>query len=340
MAADRAVAAQGGLTARARLSLYADHTQDAAQVDAFVLARAEAIEPGGLAGTVKIFVDGVIEAATAALVDPYLPLPAEPRAAAPPSRGLPNCTDRQLQTLVTRLDREGFQVPMHAIGDGAVRQALDAIAAADRVNGRRDRRAHIAHLELVQPDDLPRFRQLGVIANLQPLWASRDAYIPDLTEPRLGPVRSCWLYPFGALQRAGAMLVGGSDWSVSSVNALDAIPVAVTRRAPTAPAGAPPWLPDERLDRPTALAADTIGGAYVSFEERDRDLPALPHHEPRLVEHGAILCAQFHAPLTGHHRLAAERAIPVGGVGADVQRHALTQAVILVPAVLHAQATR
>lgn len=250
-------------------SLTADPAQDASQVAAFVRTRAATTERGVVAGTVKIFVDGVIEAATAALVEPYLPMPSDRRTGAPATRGLPNYTDAQLQALVTQLDREGFQAHLHAIGDGAVRQGLDAVAAADRANGHRDRRAHIAHLELVQPDDVPRFRQLGVIANLQPLWAYHDTYIRDLTEPRLGPLRSRWLYPFGALHRAGAMLAGGSDWSVSSVNPLDAIQVAVTRLALTAPAGTPAWLPDERLDVPTALAAYTIGGAYVSFEERD-----------------------------------------------------------------------
>ncbi len=269
VAAYRAVARQGQLTARARLSLTADPAKDASQVNAFIRTRTATTERGVVSGTVKIFVDGVIEAATAALVEPYLPLPADRRAGVPATRGLPNFTDPQLQALVTRLDREGFQVHMHAIGDGAVRQGLDAVAAADRANGRRDRRAHIAHVELVQPDDVPRFRQLGVIANLQPLWAYHDTYIGDLTEPRLGPIRSRWLYPFGALHRAGALLAGGSDWSVSSVNPLDAIQVAVTRRALGAPAGAPAWLPDQRLDLPAALAAYTIGGAYVNFEERD-----------------------------------------------------------------------
>ena len=269
VAAYRAVARQGRLTARARLSLTADQTKDASQVDAFVRTRAATTERGVVAGTVKIFVDGVIEAATAALVAPYLPLPGDRRAGAPVTRGLPNYTDAQLQALVTRLDREGFQAHMHAIGDGAVRQGLDAIAAADRANGHRDRRAHLAHIQLVQPGDLARFRQLSVIANMQPLWGYRDAYIRDLTEPRLGPERSQWLYPFGALQRAGAILAGGSDWSVSSVNPLDAIQVAVTRRSLTSAPTAPAWLPDERLDLPTALAAYTMGGAYVNFEERD-----------------------------------------------------------------------
>lgn len=263
----RAVARGGRLTARARLSLYADPAKDAAQVDAFVAARAATTEPGVVAGTVKIFVDGVIEAGTAAVLEPYLRLPkGDPKA---PARGLPNFTDAALRALVTRLDRDGFQTHMHAIGDAAIRQGLDAIAAAARANGPRDRRAHIAHIQLFSPSDIPRFRELGVVANMQPLWAARDAFIRDLTEPRLGPERWRWLYPFGALQRSGAVLAAGSDWSVSSVNPLDAIQVAVTRRGLTAAATEPAWLPDQRLDLPTALAAYTNGGAYVSFEEHD-----------------------------------------------------------------------
>jgi predicted amidohydrolase YtcJ len=104
---------------------------------------------------------------------------------------------------------------------------------------------------------------------MQPLWAHADSYIRTLTEPRLGAERSKWLYPFGALHRAGAVLAGGSDWSVSSVNPLEAIQVAVTRKAPGAPADAPAWLPDQVLDLPAALAAYTNGGSFVTFEEKD-----------------------------------------------------------------------
>ncbi|MDH4064802.1 MAG: amidohydrolase family protein, partial [Acidobacteriota bacterium] len=133
----------------------------------------------------------------------------------------------------------------------------------------RDRRPHIAHIQLFDPADIPRFRQLGVIANMQPLWAYADRYIRELTEPRLGPERSRWLYPFGSLERSGAMLAGGSDWSVTTANPLHAIQVAVTRRSLTAAPDSPSWIPDERLDLPTALSAYTMGGAYVNFEERD-----------------------------------------------------------------------
>jgi predicted amidohydrolase YtcJ len=263
----RSVARQGRLTARAHLSLYVDPAEDDSQVDRLVRVRQETTEPGLAARTVKIFVDGVIEAATAAVLEPYLAITGEPAAAHP--TGLPNFSDERLQALVTRLDREGFQIHMHAIGDRAIRQGLDAVAAARRANGPRDRRPHMAHIQLFHPDDVARFRELDVVANMQPLWAYADSYIRELTEPRLGPERSKWLYPFGALHRSGARLAGGSDWSVTSVNPLHAIQVAVTRRALDAPADQPAWLPDERLDLPTALSAYTAGGAYVTFEEQD-----------------------------------------------------------------------
>jgi predicted amidohydrolase YtcJ len=270
VAAYRTVAKADRLTARARLSLGTDPQSDASQVDRLVATREAVVEPGLSANAVKIFVDGVIEAGTAALIEPYLPLKGEPRPESPETvRGLLNFSDAALSALVTRLDRDGFQVHMHAIGDRAVRQALDAIDAADRVNGRRDRRAHLAHVQLVAAADFTRFAALDVAANIQPLWAYADPFITDLTEPRLGPERSRHLYPFASLHKAGALLAGGSDWSVTSVNPLHAIQVAVTRKAIDAPADELPWLPDERLDLTTALHGYTRAGAYLNFEEAD-----------------------------------------------------------------------
>jgi predicted amidohydrolase YtcJ len=265
VAAYRAVAREGDLTARARLSLSTDAFKDASQVDALVAMRASVVEPGLSAGSAKIFVDGVIEAGTAALLEPYIPLAGAKSVET--ARGLPNFTDAALAALVTRLDREGFQLHMHAIGDAAVRQALDAVEAATRVNGPRDRRAHLAHVQLVHPSDHARFAELGVVANIQPLWAYADSFITDLTEPRLGPTRSRYLYPFASLQKAGAQLAGGSDWSVTSVNPLHAIQVAVTRKALDAPHADHAWLAEERLDLTAALEAYTRGGAYLNFEE-------------------------------------------------------------------------
>ena len=153
---------------------------------------------------------------------------------------------------------------MHTIGDRAVREALDATEAARRANGARDRRFHLAHVQLVHPDDLPRFAELGVVANVSPYWACRSDYVSVLTEPFIGPERSARMYPFGSLRRAGARLAFGSDWTVSTPNPLLEIEVAVTR-TPTDDRGAEPLLPGEALDLPTALEAFTAGSAWVNF---------------------------------------------------------------------------
>ncbi len=212
------------------------------------------------ASAAKIFVDGVIEAHTAALLQPYLDQAG--------SQGHLNLPVESLQQLVTELDGKGFQVHLHAIGDRAVRASLDACEAALRRNGNRDRRHHIAHLELIDPADIPRFQSLGVIANFQPLWAYADTYIVQLTEPVLGPERSRWLYPLASVYRTGAVVAGGSDWSVSSMNPLDAIQVALTRRGLKNAAG-PSWIPQELMSLPEMIAAYTINGAFVNHEEDD-----------------------------------------------------------------------
>lgn len=206
----------------------------------------------------KLFVDGVIEAHTAALLEPYLDTPG--------NRGPVNWEPEALDRIVAALDREGFQVHIHAIGDRAVRLSLDAFEKAIATNGRRDSRHQIAHLELIDPQDIPRFRSLGVIANFQAFWAIEDAYIKDLTVPVLGPERSRWIYPLGSVARTGAVLACGSDWPVTSLNPLDAIQVGVTRRDPAAGPG-PAWLPDQLVDREAMLACFTRNGAFANFEE-------------------------------------------------------------------------
>ena len=211
------------------------------------------------AGTVKIMQDGVMENYTAVLLKPYL----KPGNV----RGIPMVDPQLLKRAVTRLDAEGFQVHFHAIGDGAVREALDAVAAARRQNGDLGHRHHIAHLELIDPADVPRFRELDVIANFQPLWAFADEYITKLTVPFLGPERSSRLYPIGTLYRSGALLAFGSDWSVSSPNPLEEIMVAVTRMGPSGETDTP-FLPAERINLPEALAAFTINAAYANRLEK------------------------------------------------------------------------
>jgi hypothetical protein len=212
------------------------------------------------ATAVKIFADGVIESGTAALLDPYLNRNG--------GRGELNFEPDRLARFVTRLDHEGFQVHIHAIGDRAIRVSLDAHEAAQKVNGRRDARHHIAHLELIEPEDIPRFRDLGVVANFQPLWAFADPYIKDLTLGPLGPDRSRWLYPIASILKSGAVMAAGSDWPVTSLNPIEAIQVAVTRRGPTEPEG-PAWIPEEKIDLPAILAAYTINGAYLNHEDKE-----------------------------------------------------------------------
>ncbi len=252
-----ALARSGELTARVRVSLTVDDSKDESQVDELVQRRARYQAEGIRADAAKIFADGVIESGTAALLEPYLDFG---------HRGDLNFPPEVLDRIVGRLDKEGFQIHIHAIGDRGIRASLDAFEKARAANGPRDSRHHIAHIELFHPDDIPRFRSLGVVANFQPLWAFADTYITDLTEPQLGPERSRWLYPLKSLKDSGAVLAAGSDWSVSSMNPLDAIEVAVTRKDLNAPEGAS-WIPEERVDLDTILAAYTRGGAYVQHEE-------------------------------------------------------------------------
>jgi predicted amidohydrolase YtcJ len=251
---------RGLLTVRVTVALGTDAAKGPEQVDDLIALRRQFSSARVRPVAAKIFEDGVIEARTAAMLEPYLDRPG--------ARGEPNLPAERLDPLVDRLAREGFNVHVHAIGDRAVRLTLDAMEAARKNEGAQALRHQIAHLEVVHPDDVPRFRKLGVIANFQPLWAFADSYITDLTLPALGPERSRWLYPIGSVARAGAILAFGSDWSVSSLNPLEGIQVAVTRQGP---AGEPasPLHAEEALPLPAALAAYTIGSAYASGLEAE-----------------------------------------------------------------------
>ena len=207
---------------------------------------------------VKLFQDGVIEARTAALLAPYLDRAGD--------AGTPIFDQPTLDRLTADLDRDGFQVHVHAIGDRAIRMTLDAFAHARERNGPRDARHAITHLELIDPADLPRFRALGVVANFEALWANGDDYLTKLTEPALGPARSRWLYPIASVVRTGAIVTGGSDWSVSSLNPLEAIEVGITHRDPGDSIAAA-WNPAERVDLPTMIALYTINAAWGLHQE-------------------------------------------------------------------------
>jgi predicted amidohydrolase YtcJ len=254
----------GELTAHVSASLWWDRHRGEEQAEELVALGRAGTRGNIRATTVKIMTDGVVENCSCALLQPY----DDPDGYPPGHRGLSYVGGDALRSAVVRLDAEGFQVHMHAIGDGAVRDALDAVEAARAVNGARDARHHVAHLQVVHPDDVSRFGALGVVANIQPLWACADPQMTELTLPRLGQQRIAWQYPFADLARAGATLAGGSDWPVSTPNPLLEMEVAVMRVDPGA-RGSEPFLPDQRLTLPQALAAFTIGSAYVNHDDGD-----------------------------------------------------------------------
>jgi predicted amidohydrolase YtcJ len=177
---------------------------------------------------------------------------------------------------VTSLDRHGFQVHVHAIGDRAVREALDAFASARRNNGDRGNRHHIAHVQVVHPDDRPRFAELGVAANIQPLWAQLDDQMAEFNLPFFDEAAGEWQYPFGDLVRSGAQLAAGSDWPVTTPDPLQGIHVAVNRWAYGEPgrAGSEPFLPDQAIGVEEAFAAYTSGSAYVNHLDETGTLAA------------------------------------------------------------------
>ena len=225
--------------------------------------------------TVKIMQDGIAENFTAAMTGPYL----DGCGCATANSGLSFVDPAALKEYVPALDALGFQVHFHALGDRAVREALDAVQAARAANGWRDTRHHLAHLQVVHPDDVPRFRELGATANIQPLWAAHEPQMDELTIPFLGPERASWQYPFGDLLRAGTTLAAGSDWPISSADPLQGVHVAVNRVV--AGHDSPPFLPGQALDLTTALAAYTAGSAYVNHLDDTGSLR--PGHRADLV---------------------------------------------------------
>ena len=249
----------GRLTVRTLVALHVDPDRGVEQVHALDSLRRQYSSPLVHVAEAKIFADGVIEAHTGALLEPYLDRPGD--------RGVLNLPPSRMDSLVHALDSAGFKVHVHAIGDRAVRVSLDAFARQHALDGGAGPRHIMAHLQLVEPSDVPRFAALGVVACFQPLWAYRDSYMRDLTEPRLGRRRSAWQYPIASVARTGAIVAAGSDWPVSSMDPLRAMQVAVTRQSPDDSTDAP-FFPSERVDLATIVKAYTLGGAMASDAEQ------------------------------------------------------------------------
>jgi predicted amidohydrolase YtcJ len=257
-----AAGASGQLTGRVVGALWWDRGRGAEQIPELVERRANGKAGRFAATSVKVMQDGVAENFTAAMTQPYL----DGCGHHTTNLGISFVDPAELRENVAALDALGFQVHFHAIGDRAVRECLDAVQAAHTANGRNDNRHHIAHLQVIHPDDIYRFRELGVVANMQALWAALEPQMVDLTLPFLGEPRSSWQYPFGDLLRDGAVLAAGSDWSVSTPDPFAAIHVAVNRlSAPSEKEGDyEVFLPEQRIDLASAMTAYTAGSAYVN----------------------------------------------------------------------------
>jgi len=243
-------------------SIWWERDKGLEQIDNIKRLRSEYSKGRVDAGTVKIMQDGVMENYTAVVLEPYK-LPGKKD-----ERGIPMVEPELLKQAVTKLDADGFQVHFHAIGDGAVRQSLDAVESARTANGDQGHRHHISHIQLIHPDDQPRFRKLGVVANFQPLWAYADDYITELTLPFVSRETAKYLYPIASMEKNGAVIAFGSDWSVSSANPFEEMETAITRMDALSEAKAP-WMPEERLFLPEALAAFTINAAYTNRDEKN-----------------------------------------------------------------------
>lgn len=246
----------GEMTLRVQASQYWDFNRGLEQIDEFSQRR------DGLAGNrfkadaAKLFVDGDMSFKTAALLRPY--------AGSSDDSGDMNMEPDALNTIVKRLDAESFQVHMHVVGDRAVRCGLDAVEYAIVQNGPRDRRHQLAHVELVHPSDLSRFAGLGVVADLQPLWARMG---PETEQKisRLDPERARRLNPAASFFAHGAIVVAGSDWISESMSPLHGIQVAVTRRP--VDGSQPAWIPEERVSLADMISAYTINGAWLARQE-------------------------------------------------------------------------
>jgi hypothetical protein len=251
---------RGDLTVRVRVAYFLDppalRPQD---MDAIEGARKKYSSDWLSADVVKLRLDGVIESHTAAMLDPY--------SDAPSLKGSLFWDPDKYKAAVTELDKRGFQLFTHAIGDYAVRTALDAYENAEARNHKRDRRPRIEHIETVAPSDIPRFGKLGVIASMQPLHSYPDADTLEVWAGNAGPDRASRAWAWKSIADAGGHLAFGSDWPVVTLNPWEGIQTAVTRQtAEGTPAGG--FVPEQRLTVEQAVDAYTLGAAFAGRREK------------------------------------------------------------------------
>jgi len=252
------------LTIAFNLSLLATPTTWSGDIDDFNEIREQCLEldnPSQLqANSIKFLLDGALSAGTAHLTQPYLDDPS--------SCGIAIWSDDELLNALVAYDALQYQVHLHAIGDAAVQQALDSIEAMQRINPPWDRRPVIVHAQLVRDEDLSRFAQLGVIANIQPLWCYLDPMNKELIAPRIGNERNNQQYRLRSMVKAGAMIAFGSDWPVTSHIPMQAISVPVTRTN-AADGVTEPWVIEQGLTMDESLTFYTKNAAYQLFREKE-----------------------------------------------------------------------
>jgi hypothetical protein len=250
---------QGKLPARLQVALFHRRGTKEATLQEFDEARRKYNDDWLRVAAVKLYIDDVIEPHTAALLEPY--------ADRPGTRGELDYPPEEFKEVVARLDRMKFQVFIHSIGDRGIRTALDAIEYAEKENGPRDRRDELIHIECLNAQDIPRFKQLGVIACMQPRHCA-----PDITgqwAKAVGPQRWKYAWAFRSLRDSGATLAFGSDWNVAEMEPLIGIYTALTRKGLDGnPDGG--WVPEQTIDLETAIRGYTINGAYANFVEQNR----------------------------------------------------------------------
>lgn len=251
---------KGELTLRTYFAFGVGPKTIQADIDKIAQAAKRFNSPMLRVGAIKIVVDGVIESHTAAMLAPYTNKP--------DTSGSPSFTAEELNRVVAMADKAGLQVYIHAIGDRGVRMALDSFENAIRVNGRRDSRFRIEHIETIQAADMLRFKKLGVIASMEPIHA--DPGTVSVWSAAIGPDRTSRGFAWHALELAGAKLIFSSDHPASiSLDPIRGLHNAVNRQTVEGtPAGG--WLPQHRVSVETALRAYTINGAYASFEENTK----------------------------------------------------------------------
>jgi predicted amidohydrolase YtcJ len=260
-----AAARNGDLTIPFNLSFLATPNTWAGDIDAFNDLRQQASNLNDptllLANSIKFLLDGALSAGTAHLISPYLD--------DPNSSGIAIWENDELLNALVAFDALGYQMHLHAIGDAAVKQGLDALEAMQQVNPKWDRRPVIVHAQLIRDQDLSRFAQLGVIANIQPLWCYMDPMNKELIAPRIGDQRNNLQYRLRSLLNSKAMIAFGSDWPVTSHVPMQALNVPVTRTNPAAGATRP-WNLEEAITQEESLTFYTRNVAYQMFREKER----------------------------------------------------------------------